>query len=342
MSALSLAREGAGTSRLCLGTMTFGEQNSAAEAFSQLDLALERGIRFIDTAEMYPVMPRAETCHRTEEIVGAWLARQDRSRVMVATKIAGPSRMPWIREGSFDAAGFRAAVEGSLARLRTDYIDLYQIHWPARNVPVFGATRFDPQAEREAMSVREQLEVLGEFVSAGKIRAIGVSNESCWGVSEFVRVADEFGLPRIATIQNPYNLLNRAYEQGLDETCFRSNVSLLAYSPLAFGQLSGKYLTPEGAGRLTLFPPNWSPRYLRAKTVEATVRYVDLARRNGLTPVQLALGFVASRWFVGATILGATSVEQLEENIEACATPITPELEAAIDAIHASLPNPAQ
>lgn len=342
MAGATLGRGGAPIPSLCLGTMTFGEQNSPAEAHAQLDCALAHGIRFIDTAEMYPVMARAETCHRTEEIVGDWLARQDRSRLLIATKIAGPARMPWIREGRFDAASFRVALEASLRRLRTDYVDLYQIHWPARNAPIFGATRFDPLAERAAISIHEQLEALSALVDEGKIRAIGVSNETSWGVSEFVSLADRCGLPRIATIQNPYNLLNRSFEQGLDEACFRSGVAMLAYSPLAFGQLSGKYLTPEGAGRLTLFPPSWSPRYLRAKAVEATVRYVDLARRNGLSPVQLALGYVASRWFVASTILGATSVAQLEENIAACTTPISPELEAAIDLIHASLPNPAQ
>jgi len=345
MKTVALGHSGLKVSPICLGTMTFGEQVGEADAHAILSRSVEAGINFVDTAEMYAVPAKAETCGATETIIGNWLQKNPgmRERIVLATKVAGPSRgMPWIREGRFDAASFRVALEASLRRLRTDYVDLYQIHWPARNAPIFGATRFDPLAERAAISIHEQLEALSALVDEGKIRAIGVSNETSWGVSEFVSLADRCGLPRIATIQNPYNLLNRSFEQGLDEACFRSGVAMLAYSPLAFGQLSGKYLTPEGAGRLTLFPPSWSPRYLRAKAVEATVRYVDLARRNGLSPVQLALGYVASRWFVASTILGATSVAQLEENIAACTTPISPELEAAIDLIHASLPNPAQ
>lgn len=252
METIRLGRSDLQVSRICLGTMTFGEQNTEGQGHSQLDYAFSRGINFIDAAEMYPVKPRAETYGETERIVGKWLKRQPRDRVVLATKVAGPARMPWIRNGGdLTPDSIREAVEGSLARLQTDYIDLYQIHWPARNAPIFGQKRFDPTRERECASIQAQLEAMGELVRAGKIRYVGVSNETPWGVAEFVKQAEQHGLPRIATIQNPYNLLNRSFEDGLDEACFRTDVSLLVYSPLAFGQLTGKYLAgppPRAAG----------------------------------------------------------------------------------------------
>ena len=238
-------------SAVCLGTMTFGQQNTEAEAHAQLDYAFQHGVNFIDTAEMYPVPPRADTVTRTESIVGTWLKHQARDKVILATKVAGPRRnMQWIRSGpkALDRANIRAAVEGSLQRLQTDYIDLYQLHWPERNVPMFGQYQFDPQQEfdngvqKSWVPILEQLEVLGELVQEGKIRAIGVSNEQPWGVMEFLRLSREHALPRIAAIQNCYNLINRGFEFGLAEISYRENVSLLAYSPLAFGHLSGKYL----------------------------------------------------------------------------------------------------
>ena len=333
-------------SKVCLGTMTFGEQNSEAEAHQQLDYAIERGINFIDTAEMYPVMPRAETQGLTERYIGSWLKQPGkRQQVILATKVAGPSRMAWIRDGKgdLDAANIRAAVDTSLQRLQTDVIDLYQLHWPSRNVPIFGQLSFNPQTEREHVAVEDTLRVLGELVTAGKIRHIGVSNESAWGVSEFIKQAELKGLPRIVSIQNGYHLANRSFEQALDETCFREQVGLLAYSPLAFGQLTGKYLNdPAASGRLTIFPPTWSPRYLRSTVIEAARRYAAVARANGMTPTQLALAWAYTRWFVASTIIGATSIAQLKENIDAVELTLSDDVVAAINQIHADITNPGQ
>jgi aryl-alcohol dehydrogenase-like predicted oxidoreductase len=335
-------------SRVCLGTMTFGEQNSEADAHSQLDYALERGINFIDTAEMYPVMPRPQTQGDTERFIGSWLKKSGkRGQVVLATKVAGPNAsMHWVRGGrnNLDAANIRAAVESSLQRLQTDHIDLYQMHWPSRNVPVFGATEFDPARERACVAIEDTLAVLGSLVDAGKIGYIGVSNESAWGVSEYIKQAEAKGLPRIATIQNLYNLTARGFETALlTETCYRENVSLLAYSPLAFGQLSAKYLDdPKAHGRLNIFPRTWSPRYLRPTVLAAARDYAALARANGMSPAQMALAWCYSRWFVASTIIGATTLAQLRENIDATQVTLPPQVIAAIDAIHARLPNPGQ
>jgi aryl-alcohol dehydrogenase-like predicted oxidoreductase len=333
-------------SRICLGTMTFGEQNTEAEAHSQLDYALERGINFIDTAEMYPAMPRAETQGRTEQMIGNWLKKSGRrSHIVLATKVAGPGRMNWIRGGNIDldAANIRAAVDASLQRLQTDYIDLYQLHWPSRNVPVFGQAAFNPDRERTHTPIAETLAVLDDLVREGKIRHVGVSNESPWGVCEFIKRSELQGLPRIASIQNCYHLANRSFENGLDEVCYRENVGLLAYSPLAFGQLTGKYVhNPDAAGRLTLFPPSWTPRYLRPAVTEAVARYAALARAHGLIPAQMALAWCYSRWFVASTIIGATSMTQLQQNIDAYTIRLDDRVTQEIDAIHAALTNPAQ
>ncbi len=335
-------------STVCLGTMTFGEQNTEADAHSQLDYALERGVNFIDTAEMYPVMPRAETQGSTERFIGSWLKKSGRrADVVLATKVAGPNpALTWVRGGqnNLNAKNIRQAVDTSLARLQTDYIDLYQLHWPSRNVPIFGATAFDPNKERACVAIEETLAALGEMITEGKIRHIGVSNESGWGVSEFIKQSELKGLPRIATIQNLYNLTARGFEtQLMDEVCFRDKVSLLAYSPLAFGQLSAKYLdNPQAPGRLTLFPPTWSPRYLRPSVLAAVKEYAGLARANGMTPTQMALAWCYSRWFVGSTIIGATSLAQLKENIDAAQVTLSAEIVAAIDAIHARITNPGQ
>jgi aryl-alcohol dehydrogenase-like predicted oxidoreductase len=335
-------------SKICLGTMTFGEQNTEAEAHSQLDYALERGINFIDTAEMYPVMPGPATQGSTERFIGSWLKKTGaRDKVVLATKAAGPNKtLTWVRGGkqNFDAANLRAAVDTSLQRLQTDHIDLYQLHWPSRNVPIFGAHAFNPKQERNSVPAEETLAALGDLIKEGKIGAIGVSNESCWGVSEFIKQSEMKGLPRIATIQNLYNLTARHVETSLlDETCFRENVSLLAYSPLAFGQLTAKYHDNAKAhGRLTIFPPTWSPRYLRPAVLEAVARYTRLARDNGLTPTQLALAWCYTRWFVGSTIIGATSLAQLKENIDAYDIRLSPEVIAQVDAIHATITNPGQ
>ena len=333
-------------SRICLGTMTFGEQNTEAEAHSQLDYALERGINFIDSAEMYPVMPRAETQGQTERFIGSWLKKTGRrDQVVLATKVAGPNKaMHWVRGGrnNLDAANIRAAVEASLKRLQTERIDLYQLHWPSRNVPVFGAWEFNPAKERPCVPIEDTLAALGQLVDAGKIGHIGVSNESAWGVSEYIKLSETRGLPRIATIQNLCNLTARSVETSLlNETCYREQVSLLAYSPLAFGQLSAKYLDdPAARGRLTIFPPNWSPRYVRPSVLAAVREYAQLARAHGMTPAQMALAWCYSRWFVASTIIGATSLAQLKENIDAFDTALPREVLDAIDAIHARITNP--
>ncbi len=331
-------------SEVCLGTMTFGRQKNEAEAHAQLDWAMAAGVNFIDTAEMYAVPPSPETCGKTEQILGTWLARQKRDQVILATKAAGPGRpLSWIRGGpsGFDRANLRAALEGSLQRLRTDYIDLYQLHWPARNQPMFGQWHYDPADERESTPIRETLEALAELVREGKIRYVGLSNEHPWGVMEFVRLAREHGLPRVVSLQNAYHLMNRVFESGLSEVCHREKLALLPYSPLAFGLLTGKYLdNPAAPGRINLFG-GFGQRYAKPNVAPAVAAYVDLARRNGLTPTQLALAFVYSRWFVGSTIIGATSIAQLEENLAAYQVQLSPEILREIDAIHLRYTNPA-
>lgn len=337
---------------ICLGTMTFGEQVTQAEAHAILDRALERGVNFIDTAEMYAVPARAETCGATETIIGHWLAARPgvRQRIVLATKVAGPSRgMPWIRgeNSGLTKAEIIAACEGSLRRLRTDVIDLYQIHWPARNVPVFGATAFDPSKDRPCASIREQLEALDTLVRAGKVRAVGLSNESPYGVHEFVRLAEQHGLPRVATVQNPYCLINRSYENGLDETCHRLGVALLAYSPLGFGLLTGKYdetgIEHAGPpqGRMALFESMRKQRWGRPEALAAARRYNALAREHGLTPAQLALAFCYRNWRVASTIIGVTSLAQLDACLDAWDVTLSPGLLEAVDRIRWEIRDPA-
>ena len=347
MEKIQLGRSTLQVSKICLGTMTFGEQNTEAEAHSQLDYALDRGINFIDAAEMYPVMPRAQTQGATERIIGTWIKKSGRrERIVLATKVAGPApSMSWIRDGKNDlnAVNIRAAVDASLQRLQTDYIDLYQLHWPSRNVPIFGQIAFNPNAERSCTPIAETLDVLDQLIKAGKILHVGVSNESAWGVSEFIKQSERDGKPRIASIQNGYHLANRSFEGALDEVCFREQVGLLAYSPLAFGQLTGKYLNdPAASGRLTLFPPTWSPRYLRPSVVEAARRYAALAAAHGMTPTALALAWCYSRWFIASTIIGATNLTQLAENIDALEIRLSDAVITEINAIHATMTNPAQ
>ncbi len=329
-------------SEIALGTMTFGEQNSLAEACAQLDYAVAQGVNLIDTAEMYPVPGKAETQGRTEEYVGHWLRKQQRDKVLIATKVAGPSRgFTWIRGGppALDRANITQAVENSLKRLQTDYIDLYQLHWPDRNVPMFGKINFDPAQEKPTVAVEEQLSVLTELVQSGKVRHIGVSNETAWGLAEFIKVSERMGLQRIASIQNPYNLLNRAFELGLHEMCFREKIGLLAYSPLAFGLLSGKYFKDACApGRMTLYPA-FGQRYHKPNVGAAVAEYAHLAEVHGLSPAVLALSFIRSREFVSSTIVGATSMAQLEENLHP--VELGPELLKGIEAIHMKYFNPA-
>ncbi|MDO9448868.1 MAG: NADP(H)-dependent aldo-keto reductase [Rugosibacter sp.] len=343
MKFANLGKSGLRVSSVCLGTMTFGQQNSEAEAHEQLDYAFTQGVNFIDTAEMYPVPPRAETTGATERIIGTWLKHQVRDRIVLATKAAGTGRIDWIRDGmlTFDRKNLRAAVDSSLDRLQTDYIDLYQLHWPDRNVPTFGQYQFEPEKERAFVSFVETLQALDELMKEGKIRHIGLSNETPWGVMQFLQTAQAHGLPRIVSIQNAYSLLNRTWDMGLAEVSYRENIPLLAYSPLAFGFLSGKYLVdPAALGRATLFA-GFAQRYAKVNMSPAVAAYVDLACHHNMTPVQLALSFVASRWFVGSTIIGATTMAQLKENITACAKPLAEEVLQEIEALHLRYPNPA-
>jgi aryl-alcohol dehydrogenase-like predicted oxidoreductase len=327
----------------CLGTMTFGEQNTKADAHAQLDLAISRGVNFIDAAEMYPVPPRAETQGRTESYVGSWLKNQQRDKLIVATKIAGPSRgFAWMRNGPhINREHITAAIDDSLKRLQTDYIDLYQIHWPDRYVPMFGATGYDVAEEHESTPIFEQLQVMADMVKTGKIRHIGLSNETPWGVSEFVQRAEKMGLAKIITVQNAYNLMNRSFETGLAEVCHHTKVSLLAYSPLAFGHLTGKYLAdPNEKGRITQFA-NFGQRYAKPNVAAASRAYVRIAQEAGLTPAMMALAFARTRWFIGSVIIGATNLDQLEENLDSAKVILSAEVLEKIEAVHTMYPNPA-
>ena len=350
---VELGHSGLHVPPICLGTMTFGEQVTEADAHAILSRAVERGVHFIDTAEMYAVPARAQTFGATETIIGHWLRKHPgmRQRIVLATKVAGPSRgMPWIREGSgMTAADIVASCEGSLRRLQTDVIDLYQIHWPERHVPAFGNLYYDPAKETSQTSIYAQLEALGTLVRAGKVRAIGLSNETPYGVHEFVRLAEQHGLPRVATVQNPYCLLNRSWDNGLDETCQRLGVALLAYSPLGFGLLTGKYdqHAPAEAGapqeaRIARYASVRAQRWGRPEALAAARRYNQLARDHGLTPVQLALAFCFQNWRVASTIIGVTTLAQLDENLDAWSVSLAPELLKELDRIRWQLRDPAQ
>ena len=338
---------------ICLGTMTFGEQVNEADSHAILDRSLARGVNFIDTAEMYSVPPKAETCGHTETIIGNWFAKNPgaRQKLVLATKVAGPSRgMPWVRDHlGLKAKDFVTSCEGSLRRLQTDVIDLYQIHWPERHVPAFGGVYYDPTKESTQTTIHEQLEALAQLVKAGKVRHVGLSNETPYGVHEFVRLAEQHGLPRVVTTQNPYCLINRTYENGLDETCHRLNVSLLAYSPLGFGLLTGKYdasgITgpdaPKGA-RIADYESVRKQRWGRPDALVAARRYNAFAIDNGMSPSQMALAFCYTKWQVASTIIGVTSLAQLDADLDAWGTTLSPELLAAIDAVRWEMRDPAQ
>ncbi len=332
-----LGDSGIEVSALCLGTMTFGEQNSEAEAHAQLDRAVAAGIDFIDTAEMYPVPPRAETQGCTERYIGSWLRKRGRrDDLVIATKVAGPT-FDYIRDGDlrFDRANIEAAVDASLKRLQTDYIDLYQLHWPERKTNFFGRLGYEHDPDEPPWTdFAETLRVLDDLIRAGKIRHVGLSNETPWGVMRYLQIAEREGLPRVVSIQNPYSLLNRSFEVGLAEIAHRERVGLLAYSPLGFGVLSGKYLQRPwpAEGRLTLFER--FRRYTSPEAEAATRAYVELAREHGLSPVQMALAFVTSRPFVTSNIIGATTLEQLDENLASADLTLSEEVLEGIEAIH--------
>lgn len=332
-------------SQLGLGTMTFGEQTSEQQACQQLDYAFSRGINLIDVAEMYPVPPRPETQGLAEKYVGRWLAKTgNREKVVLASKVIGPVRnndAP-IRTGQkLDRHHIRAALDASLQRLQTDYIDLYQLHWPQRATNCFGQLGYAWTEEMPAVTLLETLEALTECQRAGKIRYIGVSNETAWGVMRYLHLADKHNLPRIVTIQNPYNLVNRSFEVGLAEVCRYEGVKLLAYSSLAFGTLSGKYLNgarPAGA-RNTLF--SRFQRYNGEQTQRAIAAYVDIARRFQLDPAQMALAFVRQQPFVASTLLGATTLDQLKSNIDSLMLTLDPQVIAELEAVNALYTYPA-
>jgi len=332
-------------SRLCLGTMTWGEQNTEAEAHAQLDTALDAGINFIDTAEMYPVPPRAETYSLTETYIGNWLKqRGQRDRVILATKVMSRSDdLNYVRGGNnrLNREHIEAAITASLDRLQTDYVDLYQLHWPDRHSNYFGRLGYRHDDQDKPVPIKDTLRVLADLVAAGKIRTIGLSNETPWGVMEFLRLAEQYQLPRVVSIQNPYSLLNRSFEVGLAEIAHREEVGLLAYSPLGFGTLSGKYLNgqqPKDA-RLTLFER--FSRYNNEQAQQATQAYVELARDHDLDPAQMALAYVNSRPFLSSNIIGATSLSQLHSNIASIDIKLDDDVIAGIEAIHRRTPNPS-
>jgi aryl-alcohol dehydrogenase-like predicted oxidoreductase len=321
-------------------------------AHAILDHAVARGVNFIDTAEMYSVPPRAETYGATEAIIGKWLASRPgmRQKVVLATKVAGPSRgMPWVRGGAADLkpADIVAACDASLKRLQTDVIDLYQIHWPNRNVPMFGSIYFEPARDAEYTSIHDQLEAMQGLVLAGKVRHVGLSNETPYGVAEFVRIAEAHGLPRALTVQNPYCLINRQIDNGLDETMYRLGVASIPYSPLGFGLLTGKYdergfHDPHSRGRMALFERMKQQRWGRPEALAAARRYNALARQHGLTPTRMALAWCYTNWRVASTIIGVTSREQLDEDLDAWGTTLPAELLSAIDQIRWENRDPAQ
>jgi len=333
-------------SKLCLGSMTWGQQNSEAEGHAQLDMALDHGVNFIDTAEIYAFPTKEKTYGATETIIGNWLSkRNNRDKVIIATKVAGPCQqwMPYLRnaETCLDRKNIISAIEGSLRRLQTDYIDLYQTHWPQRKTNYFGRLGYEHDDSAGDGNIAETVAALDECVRAGKVRTVGVSNETPWGIAEHLRLARESGYARIVSIQNPYSLLNRTFEVGLAEMAIREKVGLLAYSPLAFGMLTGKYLDQSfpGDSRLALFKQ--FTRYVGDRSFAATARYVELAQSQQLSPAQMAIAYVLSRPFTTSAIIGATTREQLKENLDSADLTLGKEVMRGIELVHKEIPNPA-
>ncbi len=347
MKLKSLGNTDIQVSVICLGSMTWGEQNSEAEAHQQLDYALGKGVNFIDTAELYAIPPKAETYGLTESYIGSWLAKSGkRQQLILASKVAGPAEgwLPHIRNESIrrlDSKNIEQALNSSLQRLQTDYLDLYQLHWPDRQTNYFGQLGYSHKVKDASIPIEETLQALKDQVEAGKIRHIGLSNEPPWGVMEFIRLADQMNLPRVVSVQNPYSLLNRSYEVGLAEVSIREKVGLLAYSPLGFGVLSGKYLNgaQPARGRLTLFKDY--TRYSSENAIAATAAYVKLAQNHGLDPAQMALAYIHSRPFVTSTIIGATTSQQLRDNIDSAQLELSKEVLEEIEKIHHQYPNPS-
>ncbi|GIL41020.1 NADP(H)-dependent aldo-keto reductase [Roseiterribacter gracilis] len=331
-------------SSISLGTMTFGSQTSEAESHAQIDLALDRGINLLDAAEMYPAPPSAETQGATESIIGSWLAkdRGNRGRVVLATKVVGRGASPWIRDGNakLDRANIVAALDASLQRLGTDYVDLYQLHWPDRKNNRFGELDYKHHDDPHETPIEETLGVLAELVDAGKVRAVGLSNETPWGVARFLQLAETAGLPRVVSIQNPYSLLNRSFDVGLAEMSIREQVGLLAYAPIAAGTLTGKYLdgaVPPASRRAIDYRKS---RYATARADAAVRSYHDVARRFGLDPLHMSLAFVHHRPFVASAIIGATDLGQLQHALAGADLILSDEILQALDAVHVGNPNP--
>lgn len=334
-------------SQICLGTMTYGEQNTEQEGHQQLDYAVDHGVNFIDTAELYSIPPKAETYGKTEQIIGTWLAKRGRrDDIVLASKIAGPGPewVSHIRGGKtrFDTTHIDQALEASLKRLQTDYLDLYQLHWPERNTNYFGQLGYQArEQEQDLTPIKQTLQALKKHVDAGRIRTIGLSNETPWGIMQFLTLAEQFDLPRVVSVQNPYSLLNRTYEIGNAEVSHREQVGLLAYSPLGFGVLTGKYLggqQPAGA-RITLWPHY--ARYSSPQGIAATEAYVNLAKQHNLDPAQMALAFVNQQPFMTSNIIGATTLQQLEDNIRSVDIELSGKVLSGIAEIHQQYPNPA-
>lgn len=331
-------------SLICLGTMTWGEQNTEAEAHEQMDYAVEQGINFFDVAEMYPVPPKPETQGLTESYIGSWFEKTGkRNDIVLASKVAGPGNgLTYLRSGPrLTREHIRAAVESSLHRLKTDYIDLYQLHWPDRNTNFFGQLGYVIKEDEQSTPLAESIAALDELIKEGKIRHWGLSNETAWGVMSALNICEREGFAKPVSIQNPYNLLNRTYEVGLAEVSHREKVGLLAYSPMAFGALSGKYLNDQKPekGRLTLF--DRFVRYTNPQAITATEDYVALAHEKGSSPAQMSLAFVNQQGFVTSNIIGATTMEQLKENIASVDLALNDEILKAINEIHVRIPNPS-